>query len=155
MSGPCVAACAQSWCHGAFKDILQFSAVLSTGNQRNYSTRGSGLFYPAPLSHLCRPASINTTGHGITRAHCGASHAPATHWTLSLCLSCRHLKFCFKCLRLQSACNKTCMLNLLVCTSQWWTGWHPCILETIPCLHELAFVFFLFLFFSSSDSSAG
>lgn len=57
-------------------------------------------------------------------------------------LSCRHLKFCFKCLRLHSACNKTCMLNLSVCTSQGSGGWHACFLEMIPRLHELALGFF-------------
>lgn len=57
-------------------------------------------------------------------------------------LSCRHLKFCFKCLRLHSACNKTCMLNLSVCTSQRSVGWHACFLEMIPRLHELALGFF-------------
>lgn len=69
----------QSWCHGVFKDI---NVIMSTRNQSNYSTLGRGLFYPAPLSHLCQPASMSTTGHEITRAHCRASHAPATHWTL-------------------------------------------------------------------------
>lgn len=59
------------------------STLLWAQETRGTTVRhGSGLLYPAPLSHLCHPASMNTTGHEITRAHCRARHAPATHWTL-------------------------------------------------------------------------
>lgn len=78
----------QSWCHGLFKAILRFNTIISiktSGNSQRRNTQG--LFYPAPLSHLCHPVSINITGHEIAHTHTRASYAPTTHWTLRSLLS--------------------------------------------------------------------
>lgn len=133
---------AQSRCHGVFKDILHFNATVKP-EELQYARQWlilSGSF--ESLMSSSEHKHNWTWNHTCTLQGISRTSSPLNSLEPLLSVSCCHLKFCFKCPGLHSACNKTCMLNLLVCTSQCWTGWHPCFLEMIPCLHELAFGFF-------------
>lgn len=133
MSGPCVALCGQLMPRVDAMVCSKTSMLLWAQETRVTTVRTAEAYFIRLLwvTYVSQRAwaQLDMKSHVHTAGHLTHQQPIELFGASSFCLSCRHLKFCFKCPRLHSACNKTCMLNLLVCTSQCWASWHPCFLE--------------------------